>query len=98
MKRGAVLINITSNQVLDEDALAELLKAGHLRGGGFDDLSRSGHDDELRGVRSPLLESPNVLFSPQTGWYTIEAQERLLRMVVENVENFHSGSPTNIVA
>lgn len=98
MKRDATLVNVTSNQVLDEYALAELLKSGRLRSAAFDDLSHSGYDDVVHGDKSPLLDLENVVLSPQAGWYTIEAQHRLLDLTVQNVENFMQGTPKNIVS
>lgn len=97
MKKEALLVNITSNQVLDEDALASLLGSGRLAGAAFDDVSHSGHDDDSSGRLNPLLALPNVLLSPQAGWYTGEAEQRLYSMVVDNVENFANGRPTNVL-
>jgi glycerate dehydrogenase len=97
MKRGAALVNITSNQVLDENAVAEMLQNGHLACAAFDDISHSGYDDGIAAGASPLLAAPNVVLSPQAGWYTLEAQQRLLEMVVENVEAFAAGRPRNVL-
>lgn len=97
MKAGSILINITSNQVLDEDSLAELLKSGHVRCAAFDDLSHSGFDDDRGGQQSPLVELNNVVLSPQAGWYTEEAESRLLELTIQNVENYVKGEPTNLI-
>ena len=97
MKQGATLVSVVGNQVLDEYAVADLLQTGHLKCAAFDDLSHSGHNDEQRDAKSPLLGLDNVLLSPQAGWYTVEAEHRLLDLVVENVEAFLAGKPINVV-
>lgn len=98
MKRGAFLVNIASNQVVDERAIVEMLESGHLGGAAFDDISHTGHDDLDRDTPSPLLAAPNVVLSPQAGWYTVEAQRRLLDLVIRNTEQWAIGEPTNVVS
>lgn len=96
MKHGAVLINITSNRVLDEKAVVRMLQNGHLLAAGFDNLSDSAREGSTS-VTAVLSSLPNVISSPQAGWYTEEAQQRLLRIAVDNVENFISGALSNTV-
>jgi phosphoglycerate dehydrogenase-like enzyme len=88
MKPGATLVSVVSNRVLDEAAVAELLGTGQLRSAAF---------DELCDQTSPLLEASNVVLSPQAGWYTAEAEYRLLELTIQNVEAFVAGEPTNLV-
>jgi glycerate dehydrogenase len=97
MKPGAILINIASNQLLDENAVAEMLESGHLSAAAFEDITHSGFDETNGKELSPLLKAKNVVLSPQAGWYTVEAHDRLLDLTVENVEQYVAGTPTNVV-
>lgn len=97
LKSNSIIVNITSNQCLDEDALTELLNIGNIHGAAFDDISHTGYDDEKKPFTSPLLNAKNVILSPQAGWYTIDAQERLLDIAVSNVEAYVRDEPQNIV-
>lgn len=95
MKHGVTLVSVVGNQVLDEQAVAELLHSGHIRCAAFEELSRGSYEKE--GARNALLDAPNVVLSPQAGWYTVEAERRLLDLVVANVESFIAGKPQHIV-
>jgi glycerate dehydrogenase len=97
LKRGSVLINVTSNQVLDEEALYERLACREIRAAAFDDVSHSGHDEQTA-ADSRLLELPNVVLSPQAGWYTVEAERRLLEIACDNIFGYLEGAPTNVVS
>ena len=91
MKPGAALISVVSNEVLDEQALAELLRAGHIKCAAFDQIS-----EITPGTRHPL-DLQNVILSPQAGWYTVEAERRLLDLAIENVAHFVAGRPRNVI-
>lgn len=95
MKQGATLVSVVGNQVLDEQAVAELLHSGHIRCAAFEELSHGTYEKE--GVGNPLLDVPNVVLSPQAGWYTVEAEHRLLDLVVDNVEGFIAGKPQHLI-
>ncbi len=97
LKRNSTVVNITSNQCVDEDALADLLNKNMIHGAAFDDISHSGYDDERKAMPSPLLTAKNVVLSPQAGWYTIDAQTRLLDIAISNVEAYVQGLPKNII-
>jgi len=95
-KPGMALISVVGNQVLDEQAVADLLHSGHIRCAAFEELSHGSYDDAQH-PKNPLLDAPNVILSPQAGWYTVEAEHRLLDLVVHNVEHFVKGDPQNLV-
>lgn len=94
-KRGVALVSVVGNRVLDERTVADLLHDGHIRCAAFEELSRASYEE--KGASNPLLDAPNVVLSPQAGWYTVEAERRLLDLVVDNVEHFIKGEPKNIV-
>ena len=59
LPQGAVLINIARGAVVDEPALIDALRSGHLGGAALDVFAQ-----EPLAAESPLWEMPNVLVSP----------------------------------
>lgn len=90
MKPGAFLINTGRGPLVDELALAEALRSGHLGGAGLDVLAV-----EPPPADHPLLATdlPNLIVTPHTAWATREARRRLLDGVVANVKAHLSGQP-----
>jgi D-3-phosphoglycerate dehydrogenase / 2-oxoglutarate reductase len=68
MKPGAVLLNVARGGIVDEAAVAEALRSGHLGGAGIDVFEQEPP------LGSPLLEAPNTLLTPHLGASTAEAQ------------------------
>ncbi len=92
MKPGAILINTSRGPLIDEQALADALRSGALRGAGLDVLSV-----EPPPAANPLLREPRCFITPHVAWASREARERLLRGVVENIRAFLTGHPQNVV-
>lgn len=93
MKPSAILINTGRGPLVDEDALAEALNKGKLRGAGVDVLSC-----EPPTIDNPLLYARNCYTTPHLGWATVEARQRLMDIAVANVANFIEGTPFNVVS
>jgi D-3-phosphoglycerate dehydrogenase len=92
MKKGAYLINCARGGIVDENALYETLKAGHLGGAALDVFEK-----EPCGML-PLFELENVLASPHIGASTKEAQEKVAIELAEVfVDFFKSGRVRNAV-
>ena len=68
MKAGAFVLNVARGGILDEQAVAEALRSGHLGGAGIDVF------DAEPPVGSPLLDAPNTVLTPHLGASTAEAQ------------------------
>ena len=92
MKPSAILINTGRGPLVDEQALANALNSGALRGAGVDVLSC-----EPPTIDNPLLYARNCYTTPHLGWATVEARQRLMDIAVANVANFLEGTPTNVV-
>lgn len=83
MKPTAFLVNMARGGVVDEDALLDALRKGHLAGAGLD-----VHEAEGEGRISPLSGLPNVTLTPHIGAATVDAQREIGRLVVEIVDGF----------
>ena len=68
LKPGSILLNVARGGVVDEAAVAEALRSGHLGGAGIDVFE---HEPP---TGSPLLDAPNTLLTPHLGASTAEAQ------------------------
>ena len=94
MKPTAYLINTGRGPLVNEADLAEALDAGTIAGAGLDVLS-----SEPPSPSNPLILSdhPQLMITPHTAWSTLEARQRLLAGVAENIDSFIAGAPTNRV-
>lgn len=102
MKAGARIINCARGGLIDEDALVDLVNAGHLAGAALDVFDNEPPKD------SPLLAVPNILFTPHLGASTHEAQTAvgteiahqiaayLIRGEVNNAVNTASVAPEKL--
>lgn len=92
MKPGAILVNTARGGIVDEAALADALRAGRIGGACVDVLSR-----EPPAPDHPLLslDLPNLLITPHIAWASRQAQQRLAREVVTNIEAYFRGEQRN---
>ena len=86
MKRGAVLVNTARGALVDEDALAEALRTGHLAAAGLDVFAREPLESD-----HPLLALPNVVVTPHLAWLTPETLRRSLAIGFENCRRVMTG-------
>jgi len=90
---NAVLINVSRGGLIDEDALAAALTEGHLFGAGLDVF-----EQEPPALSHPLFQSPSVVISDHTGWYSEESVADLQRKAAEEVVRILEGrEPRNWV-
>jgi D-3-phosphoglycerate dehydrogenase len=94
MKRGVCLINTARDTLVDEDAVYDALRSGHLGGAAFDvvripDLSIP---PEL-GRRHRLFDAPNVIIATHIGGATYETMGHGGEMAAAEIGRLASGEP-----
>lgn len=80
MKRGAYLVNTARGGLVDQAALVEALRSGHLGGAALDVLER-----EPIAPDDPLLGFPNVVLTPHTAFYSRESLVEMKRRVAGEI-------------
>ncbi len=86
LPKGAVLVNAARGGLVDEAALADLLRAGHLGGCALD-----VYEQEPPAADHPLFGLPNAVLTPHLGGSTAEAQERAALSAARAVTAFLAG-------
>ncbi|WP_180021166.1 MULTISPECIES: 2-hydroxyacid dehydrogenase [unclassified Acinetobacter] len=88
MKASAFVINCARGGVVNESALAEALKLGTIAGAATDVLTV-----EPPKQGNVLLDPsiPNLIITPHSAWGSVDARQRIVQQLVENVEAFKAG-------
>ncbi len=86
MKPGVILINTARGAVVDEAAMIEALKSGHIRHAGLDVFNT-----EPLPVDHPLTNIPNVTLSAHSAFRTPEASENLIHAAWEHCRRLAGG-------
>lgn len=81
-KKGVRIINCARGGLVDEEALADMLKSGHVAGAAFDVFK------EEPAKENALFNLPNVVCTPHLGAATTEAQENVALQVAEQMSNY----------
>ena len=92
MKPSAILINTGRGPLVNDQDVADALKANHLRAYCADVLS-----EEPPRADNPLLGCENAFVTPHIAWATKEARARLIEVAIANVRAFIDGRPVNVV-
>jgi phosphoglycerate dehydrogenase-like enzyme len=88
MRPGAVLVNVSRGPVVDEDAMVDALRDGHL-GGAFLDVFAT----EPLPADSPLWELPNVVISPHSASIVPAENELITELFCDNLRRWIAGQP-----
>jgi D-3-phosphoglycerate dehydrogenase len=83
MKKTARVLNVARGGIIDEQALADALKAGTIAGAGIDVFGT-----EPAPADNPLRGAPNVVLTPHLGASTVEAQESVALEAAQLVRDF----------
>jgi D-lactate dehydrogenase len=114
VKPGAVLINTARGAVVETTALIDALHQGRLAGAALDVLEEEGaireerelvlyghpEQQQLRTIlqNHVLMRMENVIVTPHNAFNTHEALREIVRVTIENIRGFFSGTPRNTVA
>ena len=95
MKKNAIVINVARGAVADEEALAKAIEENRIGALGVDVYSAEpfGTDHPF----SRILDRDNVCLTPHMAWGSIEARNRCIAKVAENIATFYRGESLNRV-
>jgi glyoxylate/hydroxypyruvate reductase A len=85
---GAVVVNISRGQVVDEPALIEALRSGSLGGAALDVFA-----SEPLAADSPFWDLDNVLVSPHSASTVVTENAALTDLFCDNLRRFIDGAP-----
>jgi D-3-phosphoglycerate dehydrogenase len=86
MRKGAILVNTARGAIVDEQAMIDALKTGHIRHAGLDVFNI----EPLPGDH-PLTKRSNVTLSAHSAFRTPEASENLIRAAWEHCRRIVGG-------
>ena len=85
MKPSAVIVNTSRGEVIDENALTRMLRAGEIAGAGLE-VFEHGHE-----INPRLRSLPNVVLLPHMGSATVEGRVEMGEKVIINIKTFADG-------
>ena len=88
LKKGAFVVNTARGGIINEPALYDALKSGHIAGAGLDVF-----DVEPAPPTHPLLTLPNVISSPHMAGVTVEAMDAMGLVTAQNILSVIDGTP-----
>ena len=86
MKSSAIFLNVGRGPIVVEQDLFDALENGELAAAGLDVLCK-----EPIAADNPLLrikDSRKLLITPHIAWASVEARDRLVQMVLEQVQEY----------
>ena len=92
MKDGAILINNSRGQLIDEQDVTDALNSGKLAAAGLDVV----YSEPIK-ADNPLLGAKNCIITPHMSWGAKEARQRIMNITVDNVKAYIDGAPVNVV-
>ncbi|MEM6465352.1 MAG: D-glycerate dehydrogenase [Pseudomonadota bacterium] len=85
MKASAYIVNTARGEVIDENAMTRMLRAGELGGAGLDVFEHG------REVNPRLRDLPNVVLLPHMSSATVESRQEMGEKVIINIKTFADG-------
>ena len=86
MKTESIIVNTSRGRLIDEAALIDALRSGHIKGAGLDVFS-----EEPLSNTSPLLRLDNVILTPHVAGVTYEAFQSMMSGAMHNIKLFEEG-------
>ncbi len=82
MRKGAILINTARGGIVDEQALADALRSGHLGGAAVDVFTTEPIHAQTAAI---FRDVPNLILTPHIAGVTVECNARISAVTVDNV-------------
>ncbi|MGX9937765.1 D-2-hydroxyacid dehydrogenase [Advenella kashmirensis] len=93
MKPGACIVNVSRGEVIEEAALIDALRNGHIAGAYLDVVEKEPLESD-----SLLWDMPNVIISPHTAGHSTGNESRVADIFLENLNNWVQGLPLRNLA
>ena len=92
MKNSAILINVARGPIIHTQALYDALTNGEIAAAGLDVLEHEpiSKDNPL----GQIQDSNKLIITPHLAWASVEARQRCVDQVYENIQNFLKGAPS----
>jgi len=88
MRRGTVVVNVSRGGLVDEAALADALRSGHIAGAGIDTFVQEPLPSE-----HPLRSAPNTILTPHISWRSTRSTGALQEGACDRVRLVLTGQP-----
>ena len=88
MRRGVIIVNVSRGGLIDEPALADALRSGHVSGAGLDVFS-----EEPVPAEHVLRDVPNVIMTPHVAWRSNQSLDALQEAAVDRARRALTGQP-----
>jgi len=95
MKPTAIVVNTARGAVINEADMTAAIEGDKIAGAAIDVLAKEPPDDDHPYMK--LLERPNFILTPHVAWASTEAMQTLSDQLIDNIENFVAGKPSNVV-
>ena len=92
MKPTSFIINTARGGLISEPDLIAALKSGKIAGAGLDVV-----ENEPLKPGDPLMDAPNVIFTPHSAWGNYDTKKLLYKRTMENFDRYLAGAPINVV-
>ena len=90
MKSSAFLINCARGGIVNEQALADALIHKKIAGAATDVLTV---EPPKQGNVLLNIDIPNLIITPHSAWGSVDARQRIVQQLMENVKAFQNGQP-----
>ena len=96
MNKLAIVIKIAEGAVINEKDLCQAINEGMIAGAAIDVLSSEPPAQDHPYLK--LLSRPNFILTPHVAWASTEAMQTLADQLIDNIENYVNGQPSNVVS
>ena len=96
VRDDCILINTARGGLVKEEDLVEAIEKGYISGAAFDVVTKEPIPDDHPFFK--IIKKPNFILTPHVSWASMEAMQILSDQLIDNIENFVNGKPSNVVS